>query len=280
MNWAYNDALSKIWEAIKQSETNIALTLGEGRETGRMFKVFRSVDKVVKAVRKARKLIKHNPSLLLAQTHLSVKYGWTPLFNDIWNYADWTYKTFSFGVPFRKRSRKRLRVSQSWSDSDGYTRVYGNEYYSCEIGLRCYVNDPNWFTASRLTSLNPATIAWELTTLSFVVDWLYDIGSYLQNLENALATGLTFQQGYVTRVAYQECRMDHSRNKSTVMVSPPGVYRQTGFGTSSYKRVVKRRDVLSAFPMPRKPTFHLRMGAGRILSAAALSRTILLGKVR
>lgn len=274
MNWVYNECLDKFYEKLKQSETNIALTIGEGKETGRMFKVFRSVDKVVKAFRQARKLVKANPTMLLAQTHLSVKYGWTPLFNDIWNYADWTYRTFSVGIPVKARRKKSFPVSDSYSDSTWYRRVTGTRSYQAEIEVVCYVEDPDWFTASRLTSLNPAAIAWELTTLSFVVDWLYDIGSYLENLENSLGTGLSFRRGYVTRVYY---------HKLQEVQSSSGRAYTSGWNkymTSEAVRAVKLREVLTGFPRPVKPTLKLRMGSGRILSAAALSRTILLGKVK
>lgn len=282
MNWVYNECLDKFYEKVKKSETNIALTLGEGRETGRMFKALRSVDSIVKAIRKSRKLLKTNPSLLLAQTHLSIKYGWQPLLNDVWNYANWTYETFSLGVPIKARRRKRFKVSDiRYPQSYQRSHVRGEETYSCEIEVVCYVDDPNWFTVSRLTSLNPASIAWELTTLSFVVDWLYDVGGYLENLENSLATGLSFRRGYVTRTYHQNLTDYHYRFR-TAPASPPaaGGTRDEMWGTSIQQKASKSRIRLTGFPRPVKPTLKLRMGSGRILSAVALARTILLGKVK
>lgn len=279
-NQVYNEALSKLWDSIKQTESNLALTLGEWRETGRMLKVGQSVFQVLGSLRKAKRDFLRNPSKSLSSYWLSYQYGWRPAMLDIHNYLNWAYHTFD-GMTFRSRRRKTVPINDIRSTGfGGNTKSWctGVRSWQAEFGVNCSVTDSSWFTLSRVTSMNPLSIAWELTPLSFVFDWFYDVGSFLENLENALGVGLQFNWGYYTEVN-RDNLVDHWFGERTWTESG-FAYSQSINDISKVQNTIKRRVVLTGFPLPRLPTLKLNLGSQRILSATALTRTIVLGKAR
>jgi hypothetical protein len=278
----YNEALSKLWDSIKQTESNLALTIGEWRETAKMLRVGESVYQVLTSLRKAKRDFLRNPSRSLSSWWLSYQYGWRPAITDVYNYVNWTYHAFD-SMKFSARRRKTKDIAETQSTPYGgaiKSRITGEQVWQCEFGVMCGVSDPAWFTASRITSMNPLSIAWELVPLSFVFDWFYDVGSYLENLENALGTGLAFQGGYVTEL----CRINgEDRWSGTNILSssyPSWEQRLEIKDTNTLVRTIKRRQVLGSFPLPRLPCLKVNLGSSRILSATALTRTIVLGGVK
>lgn len=291
LNWTHlsranNKALDKLWDKVKQTESNLALTLGEWRETAKMLRVGESVYQVLVSARKAKRDFLMNPSRSLSSYWLSYKYGWQPAMMDVWNYVNWTYHGFD-NMAFKARARDRnhvddTRVSSYGSDSYGNSiksRVTGDQVRQVEYELRAGVSDPAWFTASRVTSMNPASIAWELMPLSFVVDWFYDVGGFLQNVENALGTGLTFKGGYKT-----ELLLVNVQDRWSGMYKYPPQYGYQSIlsdDSTSYKYYVwKNRSLLTGFPYPSPPVLNVKLGWQRMLSATALIRTVLLGGVK
>jgi len=282
-----NDAMSDFYEQVRQAESNIALTLGEARESSKMIKAFSSLDKIISLARRARRTVTRNPSLLISNVWLSMKYGWLPLYNDVWNYLNWQYWTWSSGAPIVGRSRRVTNTLVNGyfpglvSVSRG--RVRGKTIHKCEIGGRVGVQNSDLYNLTRVTSLNPLSIAWELTPFSFVVDWFIDVGGYLQNLEASLGTGLTFYGGYETQVVYQVADAQASGKWTDLWLNPPYNTEQgTGeeFYAEGHVKAVKSRVLLTSFPRPTIPTLKVNMGTQRIMSGASLLRTVLLGRVR
>lgn len=111
-----------------------------------------------------------------------------------------------------------------------------------------------------ITSLNPASFAWEMFPYSFVVDWVVDIGGYMRSMETAYLHGSNFVSGY-TQTGY---RWDQER---TIMTKTGSiVYNGSGYGAKS----IYSRSVLTSMPLPNKPAFEINLGVSRLLSAAAL----------
>jgi hypothetical protein len=201
----YNRAITKLYENIRQSESNLALTIGEARETGRMLQVGRSLAEIVSTARRAKRQFLMNPSKTLSSVWLSYQYGWRPLFMDIYGYLNWTYSLLNEGIPVigRATRKENANIIQSWSNPyPGVGTTTGVRLWRCEAKCWVGVSDSAWFNLARITSLNPLSIAWELVPLSFVADWFYDVGGYLQNMEASLGTGVSFKRGYVTQLYY------------------------------------------------------------------------------
>ena len=70
---------------------------------------------------------------------------------------------------------------------------------------------------STYTSMNPASIKWELVPYSFVVDWFYDIGSYLRGCETSTIYSSVFKAGWTS-----ELRLNKTQYLGG---SAPSVYR-------------------------------------------------------
>lgn len=277
----YNKALTKLYENVRLSESNLALSIGEARESGRLLKVGKSLSDIVVMARRAKRQVLLNPSKTLSELWLSWKYGWQPLYSDVYNYLHWAYTSFNEGIPVVGRSRQTRTVSDNLGSLTaplGLSMISGKVEHKAEIKCLIGLADNDTYNLSRITSLNPLSIVWELIPLSFVADWFYDVGGYLQNMEAALGAGVTFKRGYTSEVAYHDLE-DHVIREAT---------EPSGYGyfvnNRSYKckwlRARKRRNQLLALPFPRAPTLKVNLGSQRIMSAAALIRVILLGRAR
>jgi hypothetical protein len=97
-------------------------------------------------------------------------------------------------------------------------------------------------------------------------------------MEAALGAGITFKRGYVTEVVFTNLKEE----RFYAVSEPNGldISHTDGSYEAFARRAIKRRQVLSGLPFPRAPTLKLSLGSQRIISAAALIRTILLGKAR
>lgn len=276
----YNNALSDFWDGVKKSEQNLALLIGEARESGRMLQVGKSIYEVLQGARRARRLALHNPSLTFSQLWLSWKYGWQPLLTDVYGYLNWLYFVFDDGVPVRGRAVQYEGVNKTvyqGSYPQRYERHRGKRVWKAEV--KCWVGlaDTTHYNATRITSLNPVSIAWELLPLSFVCDWFFDVSSYLQNMESALASGVTFKRGYVTDLYTHKINFSNSFDAESIQGND--VITMEGYIENVYERAIKQRTVLSGFPFPRAPRIEAKLGWQRILSLTALLRTVILGGI-
>lgn len=131
-----------------------------------------------------------------------------------------------------------------------------------------------WNDASRLTSMNPAVILWELMPYSFVIDWFYDLGGYLEELEAAYLSGLTWLDGYETWTHKHSAR--YKVPGQVLTYDYAGQRWKRTFYTHEFteERQAKERRPLSSQPSPIPPGFKVDLGAARIASAAALLNQI------
>lgn len=298
----YNRAISDLYEQIRNSEVNLAVTLGEAPETAAML---RALGKLIydaytvvkkaragKAVGNGNKSVKalydlhHNPSLVAAQLWLGYKYGWAPAYNDIWNYCNFTRRMFD-KMEFKGKSRIMLDNPFTSTTLNGSVRGQlrirhqVRRLEKCQIGVTASVANQDAYNLTRLTSLNPALVAWELTPLSFVFDWFIDVGGFLENLEASIGHGLNFHSGYVTKLYYVTGQQTYDDTRTVDTAGFPANRISYDIRWRASRTVAsKSRTVLGGFPRPEFPTLDIRLGWQRILSTAALVRTILLKGVQ
>jgi hypothetical protein len=284
----YNNALTKLYDRLRSSELNLALTIGERKESARMLqKAFAATASVVQKARSIRRQILTNPSLLASNLWLQAKYGWLPLYNDVYEATKFHYHLFS-EMRFEGKSKRKVEwddaVYSNWIGSVPLKRTHEQR---CQFIIYAGVADSDAYNLSRITSLNPLSIAWELVPFSFVADWFVDIGGYLANMEASLGTGLSFGRGMVTEVAHtttfqpgltRDGQWDQVYwssyfvvNKTSTRLDPQKNWR---------REVTKTRTLLTSFPRARFPVFQVSLGSQRIISAGALIRQVLLGSVQ
>lgn len=138
----------------------------------------------IKFDQKTKKYISATPaSKRLADTHLELQFGWGPLVQDIGAAVDLYAKGItSRGVKIHRRSGNRNmgsvsdwdRVQPDLVSEGGFSGVVVNEkvHVLNELGL--------W---------NPLSLAYDLVPLSFVFDWLAQLGTFLGALTGTSGLG-------------------------------------------------------------------------------------------
>lgn len=127
----------------------------------------------------------------VSSTLLAYRYGVAPLMADLATTAELLSKEFSDAVTLRRAATTRWNgYNQAWDDN--WT---GTE--SVVLKATVSVSNPNLLLANRLGIINPQMWIWDATPWSFVVDWWFPIGSFLQNF--TALVGLTLTNASVTR---------------------------------------------------------------------------------
>jgi hypothetical protein len=301
-------AMERFYKNLRDSDTNLAVDIAEWRQAaGMMADTCEKITELAQRVRKfsfkinnlqkilfetygnhvrderSRKiryyLQKHKynynggPSTVFAQTWLSYTYGWKPLMGTIFGLAE-----------FIRNKARYMRVKGSFlAGRDKITlgtAGLGIPYYTetCDrvianVVCDLRVDSPILNDVSRLTSLNPAAIGWELVPYSFVVDWFFNIGGYLEELEQSMGSGvgLKFVRGYTSHV-----------HVTTVKHTIPPYSGKSGNPRNSVpytmthteRYVLKDRVKLTSLPYPYFPKFEVDLGVSRILSAASLLQQV------
>lgn len=146
------------------------------------------------------RLIDHIRSGKLENIWLEGRYGWRTLLYDI---EDLDKALKSLGKKARTRAKDRVGTTERFTSvnttvksnaSASWDWIRTDEY---EVGLRgAMVADFNAATFR----FNPVVTAWELTRLSFVVDWFVNVGSYLEAMSFlALTTNYAAAASYEVR---------------------------------------------------------------------------------
>lgn len=210
----------------------------------------------------------------LAGDFLSLQYGWKPLLSDIYGACEALANTVT-GV---KPVVYSASASVSRKGNEDYTLlpIAGhappcNGRRTISASMRGYIEYSilsEFAESLKNTGLsNPLSVAWELVPWSFVVDWAYPVGTFLNNLDFDL--GIGFSRGYVTY-----------KSKGTDIVKPKaGTYvgsglTQTWSGGLLHGEVEYfQRESLSYFPPIQYPQFKNPISLTHAFNALALMRT-------
>lgn len=153
----------------------------------------------------------------LARGWLELQYGWKPLVNDIYGACAFLRKSHNETGYMVFHSRGSL--NGSWQTISDFTDMHLVENTTCnvtkKITLKVSRKTPLLASLSSLGITNPASIAWELTPWSYVVDWALPIGSFISQLDASL--GYTFVGACVT--TYKKQTYDAIASNPVVM--PP-----------------------------------------------------------
>lgn len=278
----YNDALSAVNSQIR-SDLDLSIDAFQAKQTASLFRNARRYIDYVRLVRHGGAGLKqmwkdynhtgkqfsdrvdrsHEPGLKrLGSKWLEFQYGAKPLAQDVYESVHNVFKR----VPQLLVAEARRKEVLVGSGKQGVPANGGQvEEFRYEQANRVHMHilyAPSSSTLSEIsqfTSLNPVSIAWELMPWSFVVDWFYDIGGYIRNVETCLLSGNQFKNGYVT---------EGHRFYSTHEWRSPSNSRNWYEGSQQYTR--KKRTVLLSHPAPRLPRFQADLGSQRMLNAAAL----------
>lgn len=284
-----NNTIEKLGEEVRGT-IDLSIDIAQAGQTAKMVKATDSIEKLAsnlhtweptrgpKGSRRNKTRVRFNKKAVLTNpgaVWLEMTYGWKPLVNTVYEAASKQLEPFVNSFQGCKVSRKvefnnpQVRFFGSSSTAMPYeTKVdsKGNHKISYTIRLSFRATGAN--NPSKWSSLNPASIAWELMPYSFVADWFYDVGSYIRNVETALLYGSDFVGGTVSRVEAYDLGVSESVAQ---LVGRDGFTVQTYTGETQYLSF--NRTILTSYPYPRLPTFKADLGSSRLLSAAALLST-------
>jgi hypothetical protein len=261
----YNSALSRAYDKLR-GDLDLAVDLAERAQTYRMFRQLRRWERYLGGWGPRR----------WANEWLEYQYGWRPLLSSCYGAANELV-----GNKTQRKNRTITSVAKETFSDFRTRRGFANigqvdMLTTCKGKAGCRIT--LWYEAAggildaaRWSSLNPVSIAWELMPYSFVVDWFYDIGSTLRNLETSYLYN-RFVSGYIDELYAVEAKEEfHSWGQPFTEV-----YQ---YDTKAYRRRIEfSRSVLSSAPLPQLPQFKVKLGWQRWISAWALSSQVLLGR--
>jgi len=260
-------AYSRFLGKVRDERANLAVDIAEGRQTYKM--VASAMDTIVGYAKK----IPVGPVSVMANAWLAYKYGWLPAFQTIYGVANFT-KTNLLQRQITSSYVKQTNHGGLSHVNQGRTIVTPSGYTTQKIryGARLVLRNPGMYDVQRLTSLNPAVIAWELVPFSFVFDWFYDVGGFLADSETVLSMGHNLHYGYKTYSRRTELLHEWESTTFGYQMPPTGnsqAYRVISARAGSRFKSYDRQPI-SSFSLPYAPTVQADLGASRIISGAAL----------
>jgi len=270
---AYNELVAKFYEKIR-GNLDLSTAAFQAKQTARMFSLVDQVEKYTTQYTK-RKVFNNSVIKKAGGAWLEYVYGIKPLVSDI-------YQTAVESLDYQQQRADSYTASAKATEEDQVERVStfpgntGRSYHrtsgksSVAYTVRAAFNLQSQTEIDRFTSLNPLSIAWELTPYSFVADWFTDVGGYLRDAETAVLYAHRFKSGSISRLEVVEKNWNYNLNVNQV-----GALRQMVSSYGSYKNVNFSRGVMLGSLFPRPPTLDIKLGASRMFSAAALLSQLL-----
>lgn len=239
--------------AIKLASSFNALKKGNFSEAAKRLGVGASRRKTV-AFNRAYGRNKQNA---ISNGWLELQYGWRPLLQDIYGSAEFLAKKQCHEI----HSVVRSRISRKFVD-DTYRPESPNYWNILQLresrfdysgSILFSTTGAELASAKEAGLTNPASLAWELTPYSFVVDWFIPIGNYLNSLDATL--GLTFQSGSFTTFldGRSSITLEAYNRAGTARFYSPAVW--TVAVRSSRTKIACNRYPLADFPTAYPPTF-------------------------
>jgi hypothetical protein len=117
-------------------------------------------------------------------------------------------------------------------------------------------------------TLDPAVIAWNLLPYSFCVDWIYNVGGWMQSRETSTRFHNKFQFGSKTVSWREDVEISVAKQGTGHARQCGDSYLIAGSGGGVNKGF--SRTVLESLPAIRPPVVDVSLGSARLLSLAAL----------
>lgn len=214
-------------------------------------------------VKRLGHLTRQRDSKSFADAWLEGRYGWRPLLYDI---VDLNDAILNYD---ETRTRFSERKGESFTESSTNTSISydGPHHFVTDTeNIEHVVSVRGSVVADILPprfQFNPVVTAWEKTHLSFVIDWLIDVGSALE-----AATFLIFQQKYAASFGW---KIDTTYELTRSATDKGGTSTVHSGGSCSFTQtqVLEQRVPTSVSIIPQ---FKLRLDAIKVLDLLALVR--------
>jgi len=143
---------------------------------------------------------------ILTQKWLEFRYAISPLV-----YSTETAIEYLLTGEVEYQTTRKGRLEETTFDHPDWVIPPVGVLHRCYIKRRFSFDKENFSSNSSFLTMNPLSTAWELTTLSFVVDWAVNVGDYLTSLippQGIVDTGAI----YSTHIRPQVIVLKHKRH--------------------------------------------------------------------
>lgn len=247
-----NKATIDFYTNLANTNALLPLMLKERQQTIDMVseKVMKLVAMKRNFLKEIRKSWRHNDHKIVQDRWLEYRYGWLPTLMDI----D-TLINKPLGLPGTICSGKAFGRYDVNGYNEGGWEFSQNGSISTRVQALVLPRNPFMKTASQYGIANPALVAWELVPYSFVVDWMFNVGGYLEHL--GALDGL--------ELVNPTTSWRHTFHQQAYINARPGLTS----GYSSYKGLLGDRKLgIPTYPNPFIPTNGMNLF--RFFDAAAL----------
>lgn len=258
----YNQAYSRAMKKAKGVTAQVGATLGEYGQSSRMVKnaaealLYTTKSLLGMFIRQKRRHRRKRAAQSFADFWLENSFGWAPLFGTMYD------AMMALSAPVEPKSFYGSATCFHEGKTAGMNPRHSYSYvYRVAIFGDIHISNPNVALANNLGLVNPAAIAWELVRFSFVLDWMFDIGAWINSwTEN---WGFEISNSGVSKIQF-------------------GSMTQTWtalLGQSRSNSLVATRDTGIAMPLPNLDVLrNIGDNLNRAANALALTTQILLKK--
>lgn len=141
---------------------------------------------------------------------LEFTYGWAPTVKGAFETSDVLGQEFLAGKIYLGKVLSKMSRPVNRSSYGGYCWLSGTAVTRGKAVYQFSIKNPKLVTLQRLGLTNPAAIVWELTPWSFVFDWAFGFGDYLEKLDWDLGLTNVWQQQSVRQKAI--VKIDRPKN--------------------------------------------------------------------
>lgn len=202
---------------------------------------------------------------------LQLQYGWKPLLSDVYGACDALSKRDAEDWRVTAKAYRSDLLESSYETSDDASKYGPSDHWRGAVRrqrgvfVRIDALPENDLTMS-LVSLgvtNPLKVAWELVPYSFVVDWAFPVGDWLDSLDALLG----YEDVYHSISSYNETLWEEW-GKSNSKSDAVQYLKQDWYGK---KRIVKvTRSASSGVPFPSFPRFKDPRSLGHMANGLSL----------
>lgn len=249
---------------------NVARSLKKGN----LFEAYRQMGLTVPGSYTKKRYRARDQAKQWSDLWLEAHWGWKPLVSDIYGAAELIARCYRDEVPYRfVGSSQQVITSKGRIMRTGGIYVSGSPYREevveetilerVKFVIEAVVDDTAKATLAQTGLTNPAAVLWEITPWSAVIDWVWPLGSYLEQL--SYAHGMRFRSG---TESIKRVGVAHTRH---VLTGRTPEWSDVITGGDRYVILSeKRRTVLTSFPYQKLPSFQPQLGVQRALTAISL----------
>jgi hypothetical protein len=190
-------------------------------------------------------------------------FGWSPSVNDIFT----ALEQLESDIPNSRFSgTARVRFNKTTGPIFGGVQQQ-TATVRIKTGATVRCTNPNLFLASQLGIVNPAAIAWEVIPFSFLVDWIFKVGDFINSFSDF--AGCALENPYRTSVL-NFYDLYEQRNNSSEPRNVWSVTSATGAAMVRHVGVIR--------PIPNRQVFaNLGTSLTRTATAVSLLHQVLSG---